>query len=178
VTPAALPIEQADFRTLRSTLGCFATGVTIVTAVSPDGTRAGVTANSFTSVSLDPPLVSVNLGRKLHSLPVFRAARSFAINVLSERQLDLARIFASPRADKWHGIEVVQGLSGCPLIGGAAGVFECEKHAAYDGGDHEIFVGRVYRAHAAAELRPLIFHGGEFTTLAQSLAMKINMLPT
>jgi flavin reductase (DIM6/NTAB) family NADH-FMN oxidoreductase RutF len=176
VRPAAGPIDQADFRRLRSTLGCFATGVTIVTAVGPDGTRAGVTANSFTSVSLDPPLVSVNLGRKLHSLPIFRAAHSFAINVLSERQLDLARIFATPCADKWHGIDVVHGLSGCPLIGGAAGVFECEKHAAYDGGDHEIFLGRIYRAHAAAELRPLIFYGGEFTTLAQNLGTKLNAL--
>jgi flavin reductase (DIM6/NTAB) family NADH-FMN oxidoreductase RutF len=130
----------------RAALGSFATGVTVVCARAPDGTPVGVTANSFSSVSMDPPLVLWNLNRRALSLPVFEAAEHFVVHILADDQIDLAERFATRGlGDKFAGIEWDEGDGGAPLLRGVAARFECRAHAIHDGGDHRIFLGRVLR---------------------------------
>lgn len=153
-------------RELRRALGCFATGVTIVTAPSADGHPIGVTVSSFNSVSLDPPLVLFSIARDARSLPVLRAAEAFAVNVLGHDHAELSNRFARPidAADgsKWDGVEYAEGFGGAPVIPGAVACFECTPYARYDGGDHEIFVGRVTRHRSDPELAPLLFFRGGY----------------
>jgi flavin reductase (DIM6/NTAB) family NADH-FMN oxidoreductase RutF len=155
-------IDPAAFR---RAAGCFATGVSIVAAEDELGRRVGVTANSFVSVSLDPPLISVALARSLSSMPVFERASHFAISVLGEEHADCAMRFASRGADKWTGTPSAAGVCGAPLIEGAIATFECARYAVHDGGDHRILIGRVMGLTAAPSRRPLLFHGGAFATL-------------
>ena len=109
----------------RSALGMFATGVTIVTAMTSDGKPIGLTASSFNSVSLDPPLVLWSLSRAAASLPVFSAGSHYAINVLANDQKTLAQRFALKGADRWAGVSFTEGMGGAPLLTGAAATFEC-----------------------------------------------------
>ncbi len=160
------PSGGIDPAAFRRAAGCFATGVSIVAAEDEHGRRAGVTANSFVSVSLEPPLVSVALARSLVSMPVFERASHFAISVLAEGDETLAARFASRGADKWSETACERGLGGAPLIGGAVATFECERYAMHDGGDHHILLGRVIGLSCASARRPLIFHGGAFARLA------------
>lgn len=148
----------------RTALGRFATGVTIVTARSPDGTRVGLTANSFNSVSLEPPLVLWSLSRQSSAMPVFLTASHYAIHVLSAQQKDLAIRFASKGIDRWAGLPDVEGVTGAPLIEGAIATFECFNRSRYEEGDHLIFVGEVLQCQHRSELRPLLYHGGRFYT--------------
>lgn len=152
---------RIDPITLRSVLGRFATGVTVITTLAPDGTRAGVTASSFNTLSLDPPLILWSLGLTAPSLSAFRAADRFAVNILRDDQSDLARQFGRPSADKFAGIETVPGLGGVPLIPQALAQIECAVWRRDEGGDHELYVGRVLRT-ATAEGSPLIFARGAF----------------
>src|SRR6476619_6693861 len=115
----------------RSALGMFATGVTIVTARTSDGVVIGLTANSFNSVSLDPPLVLWSLAQAAGSLPVFRAGSHYAINILAKDQKTLAERFATKGADRWHGVQFADGLGGAPLLEGAAATFECFNRSRY-----------------------------------------------
>jgi flavin reductase (DIM6/NTAB) family NADH-FMN oxidoreductase RutF len=158
-------IEPGPFR---RALGSFPTGVAIVTAIA-DGEPAGMTINSFSSVSLTPPLVQFSVDRKAHSLAVWQAADHFAIHVLAEKQIDLSNRFAKPRSDKWADMSVSDGLGGTPLIKNALCIFECSKWAEYDGGDHLIFIGQVEQiAHNERDGRaPLVFHGGNYRRLAE-----------
>ncbi|MBV9111324.1 MAG: flavin reductase [Hyphomicrobiales bacterium] len=133
-----------DQRAYRRALGQFATGVAIITASTGDE-LAGVTANSFTSVSLDPPLVLWSLETKAQSLPVFREATHFAVNVLSADQVALSTRFARSSADKFKAVEWRSGMGGAPLIKGVAAHFECRREAEHEGGDHVILIGRVDR---------------------------------
>lgn len=129
---------------LRAALGQFATGVTIVTTIGPQGQRIGLTANSFTSVSLDPPLVLWSLSKRSASLELFCNAGSFAINVLSSDQHELCRRFAQRMdGDRFDGVTMVPSQSGLPLIEGSLAAFECTTHAQYDAGDHIMFLGQV-----------------------------------
>jgi flavin reductase (DIM6/NTAB) family NADH-FMN oxidoreductase RutF len=155
-----------DARALRSALGLFATGVTIVTAAGPEGARVGVTANAFTSVSLDPPLVLVGLSRNLRSLPDFEAADDFAVHVLAEDHSSLAWRFATAGADKWDGLEYLWGANGSPTFADMAAVFECRKYAVHPAGDHDLYIGEVVGFTMDPDRRPLIFHGGRMTGLA------------
>ncbi|WP_309626538.1 flavin reductase family protein [Methylibium sp.] len=148
----------------RSALGMFATGVTIVTARTPQGERVGLTANSFNSVSLAPPLVLWSLGRSAGTLPAFARGSHYAINILSAAQHELAERFASKTDDRFAGVAWREGASGAPLLDGAAAVFECFNRSQYEEGDHVIFVGEVERCSVTAGASPLIFHGGRYFT--------------
>ncbi|MDE2615289.1 MAG: flavin reductase family protein [Burkholderiales bacterium] len=148
----------------RAALGMFATGVTIVTARSADGTLVGLTANSFNSVSLSPPLVLWSLARRAGSMPAFRAGSHYAINILAAEQRALAERFASKVGDRFAGVAWQEGTAGAPLIEGAAAVFECFNRSRYEEGDHVIFVGEVERCTHRAGAQPLIFHGGRYYT--------------
>ena len=134
-----------DGREFRDALGWFATGVTVITTRSNEGELVGFTANSFTSVSLDPPLVLFSLNRQAQSLAVFEGCAHFAVNILAEHQADLSSRFATASHDKWQGVTVETWESGCPILADALANFECEVHAVHDGGDHRIFLGRVLR---------------------------------
>ncbi len=144
-------------RQLREALGRFATGVTVVTAATPQG-AVGITANSFTSVSLDPALVLWCPARASRRFPAFADAAHFAIHVLGAEQRDLANSFA---AGAGAFDPVAHSPEGVPLLPGVLARFDCALHAAHDGGDHSIVVGRVLRT----ELRdgaPLVFAGGAY----------------
>jgi flavin reductase (DIM6/NTAB) family NADH-FMN oxidoreductase RutF len=155
-------------RQLRDALGRFATGVTVVTTCSPEGRLQGVTVNSFSAVSLDPPLVLWSLRRNAPSRPGFAASGHFAVNVLSADQAGIARRFAQAHSDKFEGIACRSGLGGCPLIDGALAIFECSVAQQIEGGDHIIFLGGVNRSirHAGD---PLVFNAGRFCTTAPLL---------
>ncbi|HWH82582.1 MAG TPA: flavin reductase family protein [Burkholderiaceae bacterium] len=147
---------------LRTAMSRFATGVTIVTCSASTGAQ-GITATSFQSVSLDPPLVSFCVDRRALSLAAFEQARVFAVSVLGAHQEYVARRFAQRGADKWGGIDITQGHDGVPLIAGALATFECEMHSVLDGGDHRIILGRVLRTTHGEAARPLLFFGGNIT---------------
>lgn len=158
---------MADPAELRKAFGTFATGVTIITT-SHEGRRYGVTANSFSSVSLDPPLVLWSLAKSSSSLAAFADAPVFAIHVLGADQQSLSDRFAKSGADKFAGLETVAGVGEAPLLEGCAARFECTSVYRYEGGDHIIFVGRIERFdHAPAE--PLLFHGGRYARRADAL---------
>jgi len=148
----------------RAALGMFATGVTIVTARTPDGQVIGLTANSFNSVSLDPPLVLWSLSQAAASLPAFRAGSHYAINVLAADQKALAERFALKGADRWTGVSFTEGMGGAPLLTGASATFECFNRSRYEEGDHVIFVGEVERCTWRTGASPLLFHGGRYYT--------------
>jgi flavin reductase (DIM6/NTAB) family NADH-FMN oxidoreductase RutF len=148
----------------RVALGMFATGVTIVTARSAEGQVIGLTANSFNSVSLSPPLVLWSLSQAAASLSVFSAGSHYAINVLASDQKALAERFASKGADRWTGVAFDEGAGGAPLLHGAAATFECFNRSRYQEGDHVIFVGEVERCTHRHGASPLLFHGGRYYT--------------
>jgi flavin reductase (DIM6/NTAB) family NADH-FMN oxidoreductase RutF len=146
---------------LRRALGRFATGVTVVTTRGPAGRTEGVTVNSFSSVSLDPPLVLWCLRRAAPSAPSFLAAEWFAINVLGADQHHLSRHFATAHPDKFAAVSAASGLGDCPLLPTALARFECRAERSLEAGDHVIFIGRVVRLdHREGE--PLVFSGGRF----------------
>ena len=154
-----------DPREFRDALGTFATGVTVVTCMSGDGKPIGLTANSFNSVSLDPPLVLFSLDRRSFSFAHFQSASHFAVNVLASSQQEISRHFARASEDKWRDIGFDVGGVGCPSLPGALAVFECSTHAIHDGGDHIIIVGRVERfAHRPGE--PLLYYRGRYARIA------------
>lgn len=142
----------------------FATGVTIVTARTPAGVLVGLTANSFNSVSLDPPLVLWSLSQGASSMAVLSTGSHYAINILAADQKELAERFASRIDDRWKGVPFTEGASGAPLLDGAAATFECFNRSRYEEGDHVIFVGEVERCSHRADASPLLFHGGRFYT--------------
>ncbi len=146
-------------------LGAFATGVTVVTTLDASGVPWGFTANSFTSVSLDPPLVLVCLGRGAESCQVFEQAGGFAVNILSASQRGLSECFASPARDKFETVAWSAEATGSPLIEGTVGWLDCESHQCFDGGDHVIIVGRVV-AFASTERRPLAYCRGKYGTFS------------
>ncbi|WP_394756178.1 flavin reductase family protein [Rhodoferax sp.] len=148
----------------RVALGMFATGVTIVTARTAEGALVGLTANSFNSVSLDPPLVLWSLARAAASLPAFSTGSHYAIHILSSQQKALAQQFAARGLDRFANVEFEPGVSGAPLLVGAAATFECFNRSRYEEGDHVIFVGEVERCSHRSGASPLLFHGGKFYT--------------
>jgi flavin reductase (DIM6/NTAB) family NADH-FMN oxidoreductase RutF/DNA-binding MarR family transcriptional regulator len=152
-----------DGQAYRRALGNFATGVTVVTARKPgDGGYLGITANSFNSVSLDPPLVLWSLDRKALSLPFFEQADYFVVNVLARDQVALSKRFAGRgRGDKFEGVSYREGRGGAPILSGCAASFQCRRQLAYDGGDHVIFLGEVHEF--TDHGRPgLIYHCGGY----------------
>jgi flavin reductase (DIM6/NTAB) family NADH-FMN oxidoreductase RutF len=167
MSPAQSAGHQAlppDFSALefRASLGMFATGVTIVTARTAAGELVGLTANSFNSVSLAPPLVLWSLSRGAGSMAAFSNGVHYAINVLAADQQAMAIRFATRGTDRWAGVAFTEGVGGAPLLAGAAATFECFNRSQYDEGDHVIFVGEVERCAHRAEASPLLYHGGKF----------------
>ena len=155
-------LPPTDPRALRFALGAFATGVTIVTMRGPEGELIGNTANSFNSVSLDPPLVLWSLSRKAYSFNAYLAAGHFAVNVLRDGQEDLSARFANSLGDKWQGIEYETWETGCPVLPKALAIFECKAVYTYQGGDHVIFVGEILRFSHNPKGNPLIFWRGGY----------------
>ena len=147
---------------LRSALGLFATGVTIITTRAPDGALIGLTANSFNSVSLSPPLVLWSIGLKSGSLQAFLKAKHYAIHILAVEQQSLAERFASRSEDRFAGLELNEGAGGVPILPSCAAVFECMSKSQYPEGDHVILVGEVLACQHDASRAPLLFHGGKF----------------
>lgn len=152
-------MRQFTDRDFRDGLGRFATGVTVVTTMTADG-PLGITANSFASVSLDPPLILWSPARKSRRFPAFEAASHFAVHVLGSGQRDLAERFAGSGGG-FDGLAYAIGLGESPLLEGCAARFECRHEARYDGGDHLIVVGEVLRL-VQADLPPLVFHRGGY----------------
>src|SRR6218665_1345771 len=164
VTPSFLPSPGFDTQQFRAALGMFATGGTIVPARGPDGSLVGLTANSFNSVSLQPPLVLWSLGRQAGSMPVFSRGSHYAINILAADQKALAQRFATRDIDRFAGVAWREGAGGAPVLEGVAAVFECANRSQYEEGDHVIFVGEVESCHSREGALPLIFHGGRYYT--------------
>jgi flavin reductase (DIM6/NTAB) family NADH-FMN oxidoreductase RutF len=159
-----------DARAFRNALGSFPTGVAIITAAGPDGRPVGLTCNSFSSVSLEPPLVSWGLRLASKSLDAFRAAPGFAINILAEDQKELSARFASGAVvDKFEGVAWTPGHRGVPVIAGCVATFECEKFGEHEAGDHMLFLGQVARFDHGRHEPSLVFYKGAYMMLAQSL---------
>lgn len=155
----------SDARTFRDALGCFATGVTVVTAFCPDGTPIGLTANSFTSVSLDPPLLLVCIANNAGSAPFLREAERFAVNVLQIGQQPTSNRFAGKGEDRFAATPWAPGEFGTPVLTGSLSSFECARDAVYDGGDHFILVGRVLKAIFEPRRDPLLYFRGKYRKL-------------
>lgn len=162
-----------DTRRFRDALGQFPTGVTIITTVTSAGERLGMTISSFNSLSLDPPLILFSIVRQANSFAAWQKAERYAINVLSEDQEELSNRFARPKGEKWVDQTVLSGRTGVPLLPNAVIAFECEAYGRHDGGDHEIFVGRVVelRENQAKRGRPLVFFGGQYRRLGTADAL-------
>jgi len=154
-----------DPRTLRDALGCFATGVTVVTCLNSDGKPAGLTVNSFTSVSLDPPLLLVCLAKQAASAASLIEASHFAVNVLQTGQQPASIRFSTRDEDRFGVTPWSCGAGGAPILKDSLGVFECERHAVHDGGDHHILIGQVVKASFDAGLDPLLFFRGRYRRL-------------
>lgn len=157
-------MSALDAPALRRAFGAFPTGVTVVTTRADDGTPAGFTANSFSSVSLDPPLLLVCPARTLSTFPVFQTCRAFAVNVLSEGQEEISNIFAGFKGDRFARISWHEDESGCPLIENTAARFSCRVHQRVDAGDHLVLIGRIDRF-SHADTRGLGYAAGGYFSL-------------
>lgn len=153
-----------DGKEFRRACGAFATGVCVAAVVGRDGKPHGLTVNSFTSVSLEPPLVLVCVGHKAASHGPFANAETFAVNVLGAEQQELSARFASSHPNRFEGIEWEHGELGAPVLGGALAVLECEMREKIEAGDHTVFVGLVRRA-VVREGAPLIYFSGKYREL-------------
>jgi flavin reductase (DIM6/NTAB) family NADH-FMN oxidoreductase RutF len=155
---AARAFDAAQFR---HALSQFATGVTIITTRLADGSFRGLTASSFNSVSLDPPLVLWSLGAAANSMPVFSGNSHYVINVLAADQAELAQRFSRRADDPFAGVAYELSRTGQPILKGVSAWFECHNRSRYPEGDHVIFVGEVEEC-AVHPQAALIFHGGRF----------------
>ncbi|MFV3076147.1 flavin reductase family protein [Niveispirillum fermenti] len=154
-----------DQRAFRDTLGCFATGVCVAAATGPGGHDVGLTINSFTSVSLDPPLVLFCLDNRSESLAAFLLSGGFSLAILGAEQQAVSRNFASgPSEGRWNGMPAERWESGAPIVPGALAVMDCARHAVHEGGDHMIIVGRVLRFASRAGT-PLLYYRGTYAAL-------------
>lgn len=160
-------VVTPDDRRFRDVFGSFATGVTIVTAI--DGSEpVGMAANSFTSVSLDPPLVLFCVAQSSSTWPRIQAAGRFAINVLGEHHEELSRVFATRDVDRFGSTPWHCGVSGSPVLDEAIAYIDCEFEAQYPGGDHMIVVGRVVDLDMREDARPLLFFKGVYGRISDS----------
>ena len=154
-----------DPRTLRDALGCFATGVTVVTCLNAEGEPAGLTVNSFTSVSLDPPLLLVCVAREAASAAALIAAPNFAVNVLQAQQQPASMRFSTRDQDRFGATPWSAGEAGAPILEQSLGVFECARFAVHDAGDHHILIGQVVKASFDASLDPLLYFRAKYRRL-------------
>lgn len=169
IQPLAPDFEPPHFR---QALSRFATGVTVITTFAPGAQKGdahsshfvGITASSFNSVSLSPPLVLWSLGHRASSLPLFHAGTHYVVNVLAADQLPLCQRFASGSGDRFAQTDYTLGQAGLPILKGALAWFECHNRSRYEEGDHVIFVGEVERCGFSDGTHPLVFHNGQFST--------------
>jgi len=156
-----------DPREFRNTLGCFATGITVITTVDRDGGPVGFTANSFTALSLDPPLILFCLDRNATCFESFHRNRHFAVNILTTEQQNISNRFAKSGADKWSGVEFCSGETGCPILIGSLASLECEVDEVFEGGDHVIFIGKVMAMQRTdGGSQPLLYFRGRYAGLS------------
>ena len=155
----------SDPRTLRDALGCFATGVTVVTCLDRDGNPCGLTANSFTSVSLDPPLLLVCIHKQANCSAPLTETDRFAVNVLQTGQRPASITFSTRVEDRFGQTPWSIGEFGAPILSDSLSIFECARHAVHDGGDHWILVGEVKKATFEAGLDPLLYFRGSYRLL-------------
>ena len=156
--------DAESLRALRDCLGNFATGVAVITTLGDEGRGVGLTVNSLTSLSLDPPLVLWCLDRQSECTELFATGRHFAVNILAAGQELLARRFSDEAKDRFKDVPILDGAGGPPLIKGAVSILECTVTAVEDGGDHLIIVARVRRCHDR-QGPALIFHKGSFKAI-------------
>ena len=159
--PEAAAGNAIDPMELRRCLGSFVTGVTVITTLDETGAPIGMTANSFNSVSLDPPIIVWSLRTNARTFPVYANASRFVVNILAEGQVDVSNRFAKSGPDRFDGVAWSKGIDGVPLIDGCSAHLECRTEATYPGGDHLLFLGRVERI-VNASLKPLAFGSGKY----------------
>ena len=169
ILPLAPDFEPTHFR---QALSRFATGVTVITTFGPGAAKGathssqfvGITASSFNSVSLTPPLVLWSLGQRASSLPLFHAGTHYVVNVLAADQADLCRRFATAQGDRFADTAYTLGQAGLPILDGALAWFECHNRSRYEEGDHVIFVGEVERCGFTQDSAPLVYQNSQFST--------------
>ncbi|MDB5811302.1 MAG: putative styrene monooxygenase, StyA2B-like protein [Betaproteobacteria bacterium] len=160
------PDADSHPRDICKALGRYATGVTIVTTKTAGGEPIGLTCNSFSSVSLSPPLVLWSLSLRSPNLPNFLQATHFAVNVLAHDQIALSQRFSQPIANKFEGIDYIFGPHGMPLFADTSAQFECRTEARHYSGDHVIFIGHVLK-YRSAERAPLVYFGGRYANVSE-----------
>ena len=156
-----MPIEKNQ---LRQVMGHFATGVTIITTFNKDGQMHGLTANAFTSVSLEPPLLLISVDKKAESWPAFEESKVFTVNILADEQEALSRKFAVSGGNKFEGVAYRQGANGAAILEGTLAHIECTLYAAYEGGDHSIYLGEIQEAEVR-EGKQLVFYRGGYRAI-------------
>ncbi len=162
-------ISDFDERALRTALGNFATGVTIVTTKAEGNRSLGLTVSSFNAVSLSPPLILFSIGKKALAYEAWRSAKRFVVNILEEGQSELSSRFGRPSEDKWCGLDVQEVECGF-LFDEAVMAFECHAYRTYDGGDHDILLGQVVAFHdmGRKDAHPLVFYRGRYSRIDRS----------
>lgn len=157
-------VTEFDPKAFRRALGNFATGITVITAQTPSGEKTGVTANSFNSVSLEPPLILWSIDKRSGSCRIFEEASHFAVNILAADQIDVSNHFARPSDDKFADVTFTEGFGGAPLLQDTSACFQCESYETLDGGDHWILIGKVV-AFEDAGRAPLVYHQGSYSVV-------------
>lgn len=168
------PGDPTEFK---RTLGCFPTGITIVTGTTLEGVRFGLTASSFQAVSLDPPLVLYSVRKGAASVRLVKESRRFCVNVLRHEHADLAKRFGAPIPDRFAGNEWHESGLGNPVLPDAIASFDCSLWASYDGGDHEIIVGEVTSIQRAGKTDPLVCFQGQFHPIGNPLNTECSKVP-
>jgi flavin reductase (DIM6/NTAB) family NADH-FMN oxidoreductase RutF len=156
-----MPIDKNQ---LRQVMGHFATGVTIITTFNKDGQMHGLTANAFTSVSLEPPLLLISVDKKAESYPAFEESKVFTVNILADEQEALSRKFAVSGGNKFEGVAYRRGANGAAILDGTLAHIECTLYAAYEGGDHSLYLGEIQEAEVR-EGKPLVFYRGGYRAI-------------
>jgi len=164
--------DDIDVKVLRNCFGKFATGITVITALAPDGTKLGLTVNSFSSLSLDPPMILWSLDKKSKSLEALQATSHFVVNVLASDQMDVSNNFAKTSDDKFDDVELIESKCGMPLLAGTVAHLECKNAGTYDGGDHLIFIGAVEHFDTS-DKKPLLYTNGQYTIAARHPGVKM-----
>ena len=154
-----------DKRTFRNALGHFATGVAVITARLDEKAPIGITVNSFSSVSLEPPLILWSLDNKSDTLPVFNAVKSFTVNILRESHQDVSHRLSQPGDHALDGLALRTGHNGCPVLEEALAHFECDVYARHEAGDHIIILGQVTHFEYCEDGGPLLYHRGTYQAL-------------
>ncbi|MEM7126280.1 MAG: flavin reductase family protein [Chloroflexota bacterium] len=158
-------MSDFDTKAFRNACGMFATGITVVTTMTPDGEPIGMTANSFASVSLDPPLVLWSVGNHANSFDLFSQTEHYAVHILHNEQEALSNLFASRGEDKFGELKWTTGVAGSPILPDYASCFQCTMEHVYPGGDHNILVGRVVEFEDRGNEEALLFFRGGYRTL-------------